>query len=126
MIHGRMTGIAAMIGLPVMKNDVIGVMMDKMIPQVMPTLKPARIRHALMTGPVIKILVFLKNWLMMQIAKSTAVIVICFALIFIITLLFLTSEILDFRRVYNSILLSGQKNFPISNFILVKFALGVK
>lgn len=98
-----MTGIAAMIGLPVMKNDVIGVMMDKMIPQVMPTLKPARIRHALMTGPVIKILVFLKNWLMMQIAKSTAVIVICFALIFIITLLFLTSEILDFRRVYNSI-----------------------
>ena len=41
------------------------------------------IRHALMIGPVMYTLVFLKNWLTIQIASNTAVVVICFVVIFI-------------------------------------------
>ena len=36
MIHGNIAGIAAMIGLPVMKKEVIGVMMLKITPQAAP------------------------------------------------------------------------------------------
>ena len=46
-------GMAPMIGLPVIKNDVTGVITERIMPQGIPTLNTAKIRHALMTGPVI-------------------------------------------------------------------------
>ena len=53
MIHGMIAGMAPMIGLPVIKNDVTGVITERIMPQGIPTLNTAKIRHALMTGPVI-------------------------------------------------------------------------
>ena len=76
-------GIADMIGLPVIRNDVTGVITDKIIPHAIPAPSAAMIRHALMIGPVMYTLVFLKNWLTIQIASNTAVVVICFVVIFI-------------------------------------------
>ena len=52
-IQGNIAGIAAIIGLPVMKNDVIGVMMLKMIPHAIPAYTTVSMRAALMIGPVI-------------------------------------------------------------------------
>ena len=81
--HGMIAGIADMIGLPVIRNDVTGVITDKMIPHAIPAPSAAMIRHALMIGPVMYTLVFLKNWLTIQIASNTAVVVICFVVILI-------------------------------------------
>ena len=53
MIHGMIAGMAPMIGLPVIKNDVTGVITERIMPQGIPTLNTAKIGHALMTGPVI-------------------------------------------------------------------------
>ena len=53
MIHGMIAGMAPMIGLPVIKNDVTGVITERIMPQGIPTLNTAKIRHALMTDPVI-------------------------------------------------------------------------
>ena len=64
-----------MIGLPVIRNDVTGVITDKIIPHAIPAPSAAMIRHALMIGPVMYTLVFLKNWLTIQIASNTAVVV---------------------------------------------------
>lgn len=82
--QGIMAGMADMTGLPEMKKEVIGVMTDRMIPQESPAESPARIIQALMMGPVINTLVFLKNWLTMQIASSAAVAAICLVESFII------------------------------------------
>ena len=60
-IHGNIAGMAAIIGLPVMKKDVIGVMILKMTPHTVPAYKTVRMRAALMIGPVMYTLRFLKN-----------------------------------------------------------------
>lgn len=83
MTQGMIAGMADITGLPEMKKEVTGVMTAKIIPQESPALNPARMIQALMTGPVINTLVFLKNWLMMQIARSAAVIAICLVVSFI-------------------------------------------
>lgn len=77
MTQGMIAGMADMTGLPEMKKEVTGVITDKIIPQESPALSPARMMQALITGPVINTLVFLKNWLTIQIARSTAVAAIC-------------------------------------------------
>ena len=58
-MQGIMGGMADIIGLPVIKYAVTGVMTDKMMPQVSPTLRTARIRQALIIGPVMYTLAFL-------------------------------------------------------------------
>lgn len=83
MIHGNMAGMNAIIVAPVMKNEVIGVMTLRMIPQTVPAYRTVRMSAALMIGPVMYTLRFLKNWLTMQIASMIAVTVICFVYIFI-------------------------------------------
>ena len=81
--HGMIAGIADMTGLPVIRNEVTGVITERMIPHAIPAPSAAMIRHALMIGPVMYTLVFLKNWLTIQIASNTAVVVICFVVILI-------------------------------------------
>ena len=51
--HGMMAGIAAMIGLPEIKNAVTRVRTPGMIARPVPTLSTARISQALIMGPVI-------------------------------------------------------------------------
>ena len=82
-IHGNIAGMAAIIGLPVMKKEVIGVITLKMMPQARPAYTVVKIRAALMIGPVMYTFRFLKNWLTMQIASKIAVTVICLVFNFI-------------------------------------------
>ena len=49
-IHGNIAGMAAIIGLPVMKKEVIGVITLKMMPQARPAYTVVKIRAALMIG----------------------------------------------------------------------------
>ena len=84
MTQGMIAGMADITGLPEIKKEVTGVITDKIIPQESPALSPARIMQALITGPVINTLVFLKNWLMMQTARRAAVTAICLVESFII------------------------------------------
>lgn len=51
--HGMISGMAAIIGLPVITNDVIGVTTDKTQAQANPAVRTQIIRHALIIGPVI-------------------------------------------------------------------------
>lgn len=60
-MQGRTAGIADTMGVPEIKNAVTGVITERMIPHRRPPLNPARIIQALITGPVINTLVFLKN-----------------------------------------------------------------
>ena len=86
-MHGNIAGIAAITGLPVIKKEVMGVMMLKIIPQVSPAYTTVKIRAAFIIGPVIYTLKFLRNWLTIHIASMIAVSVICFVFIFIKRLL---------------------------------------
>jgi hypothetical protein len=113
--HGMIAGIADMIGLPVIRNDVTGVITDKIIPHAIPAPSAAMIRHALMIGPVMYTLVFLKNWLTIQIASNTAVVVICFVVIFINPPLFCGAkcDCLCRSRGFSSFVLRSKMRLPL-------------
>ena len=57
-MHGNIAGIAAITGLPVIKKEVMGVMMLKIIPQASPAYTTVKIRAAFIIGPVIYTLKF--------------------------------------------------------------------
>lgn len=70
--HGMMSGIADIMGLPVIMKDVTGVITDMAIAAHKPAVRTQIIRQVLIIGPVIYTDRFLKNWLTMQIASSKA------------------------------------------------------
>ena len=72
-----------MTGLPVIIKAVTGVITERIRAHNNPAVNTAIIKQALMIGPVIKVLRFLKNWLTIQIASKIPVIAICFVVIFI-------------------------------------------
>jgi len=60
-IHGNISGTADITGDPVIKNEVIGVITERITPQSRPQNTVTIISAALIIGPVINTLVFLKN-----------------------------------------------------------------
>ena len=60
-MHGNIAGMAAITGLPVIKNAVTGVIILKIIPHASPAYNTVKINAALITGPVMYTLKFLKN-----------------------------------------------------------------
>jgi hypothetical protein len=80
---GIIIGTAAITGLPVIMKAVTGVMILRIMPHHSPAVRTAMIMQALMIGPVINTLKFLKNWLTIQMASKIPVSAICFVVIFI-------------------------------------------